>query len=178
MSRKPHGSFHIEPSTEDDWPWIARGEVEIAVVRLTPDRQRNLDRQAIEASVARRVENLRHDADFPSQALVARTDDGTLAGFVWVARDQNDSTGQLEASLLNQYVAEPYRGQGLGRRLMDAAEEWAQGQGLPRISLAVGARNTLGQKLYETLGYEVETLRMSKKLGPPKEDDDIRLTND
>lgn len=178
MSQKSHSAFHIEPATEDDWPWIVQGEVEIAWVRLRPERQRSLGRQAVEASVARQVERLRQDADFPTQAFVARADDGTLAGFVWVARDQNDSTGQLEASLLNQYVAEPCRGQGLGRRLMEAAEEWARQQGLPRISLAVGARNTLGQRLYESLGYGVETLRMAKKLGPPREDDDIRLAND
>ena len=80
--------------------------------------------------------------------------------------------------MLNQYVAEPYRGQGLGRRLMEAAEEWARQQGLPRISLSAGARNRLGQKLYESLGYEVETLRMGKRLSPPSEEDDIRLAND
>lgn len=178
MSQKSYGAFHIEPATEDDWSWIVQGEVEIAWVRLGPERQRGLGRQAVEASVARQVERLRHDRGFPSQVLVARTDDGTPAGFVWVARDQNDSTGQLEASLLNQYVAEAYRGQGLGHRLMETAQEWARQQGLPRISLSVGARNTLGQKLYESLGYEVETLRMTRKLRPPKEDDDIRLTND
>lgn len=61
---------------------------------------------------------------------------------------------------------------------MEMAEEWARQQDLPRISLSVGAGNPLGQKLYESLGYEVETLRMAKKLGPPEKDDDIRLTND
>jgi ribosomal protein S18 acetylase RimI-like enzyme len=124
------------------------------------------------------VERLRHDADFPNQAFVARADDGSPAGFVWVAKDQNDSTGQLEASLLNQYVAEAYRGQGLGRRLMNTAEDWACQQGLPCISLSVGAGNRLGQRLYQSLGYAVETLRMTKELGPPRMDEGIRLTND
>ena len=83
-----------------------------------------------------------------------------------MAKDQNDATGQLQASLLNQYVAEPYRGQGLGHRLLETAEEWARQQGLPRISLSVGAQNTLGQKLYESLGFQVETLRMTKRFEP------------
>jgi ribosomal protein S18 acetylase RimI-like enzyme len=47
---------------------------------------------------------------------------------------------------------------------MDTAEEWARREGLPRISLSVGAVNTIGQRLYQSLGYEVETLRMTKKL--------------
>jgi ribosomal protein S18 acetylase RimI-like enzyme len=156
--------FQIEPATEGDWPWIVQGEVEIAWVRLEPDRQEEVGRQAVERSVARRVQRQRGDAGFPTAAFVARADDGTPAGFVRVAKTHNDYTGQLEASLLSQYVAETYHDQGLGRRLMEVAEEWARQQGLPRISLSIGVRNTLGQRLYESLGYQVETLRMAKRL--------------
>ena len=177
MSQMTQSVFRIEPAGEDDWPWIVQGQVEIAWVRLDPQRQRDLGRQAVEASVARQVERLRHDTNFFNQAFVARAGDGSLAGFVWVAKDENDSTGQMEASLLNQYVAEAYRGQGLGYRLMETAEEWARQQGLPCISLSVGAGNRIGQKLYQSLGYEVETLRMTKELGPPRTDEGIRLTN-
>jgi ribosomal protein S18 acetylase RimI-like enzyme len=144
---------------------------------LDPERQRRIGRIVVEESVARQVERLRADEGFPNQAFVAKTDDGTLVGFVWVARTHNDSTGQLEASQLNQYVAESYRGRGLGHRLIEAAEEWARQQGLLRISLSVGARNRLGQRLYESLGYQVETLRMTKRLST-QEDDEIRLSND
>jgi ribosomal protein S18 acetylase RimI-like enzyme len=120
---------------------------------------------------------MRKDQGFPNRAFMARTDDGSPAGFVLVAKTHNDATGQLEASLLSQYVAEPYRDQGLGHRLMEAAEDWARRQGLPRISLSVSVQNTLGQKLYESLGYQVETLRMSKKLSE-QETDALPLGND
>jgi GNAT superfamily N-acetyltransferase len=156
--------FQIEPATESDWPWIVQGEVEIAWVGLKPEQQKQIGRQAVEEAVVRRVQRQREDEGFPTQAFVAKMNDGTLAGFVRVVRDQNDFTGQLQASLLNQYVAEPYRNQGLGHRLLETAEKWAQQQGLSRISLSIGARNTLGQKLYESLGYQVETLRMTKQL--------------
>jgi ribosomal protein S18 acetylase RimI-like enzyme len=155
----------IELATENDWPWIVQGQMETVLVRLGPERQPQISRQTLEESVKQQVARLRKDEGFPNQAFIARAEDGTPAGFVWVARDQNDSTGELEATLLNQSVAKPYRGQGLGRRLLETAEEWARGQGLPRISLSVGVRNTIGQKLYESFGYQVETLRMTKKLG-------------
>jgi ribosomal protein S18 acetylase RimI-like enzyme len=163
--------FKIEQATESDWPWIVQGEVEIAWVRLSAEQQKHVGRQAVEGAVARRVRRLREAQDFATVAFVARADDGTLSGFVWVAKDQNDSTGQLQASLLNQYVAEPYRNQGLGHRLLETAEEWARQQGQPRIYISIGARNTLGQKLYESLGYRVETLRMAKQLSPCEPDD-------
>jgi ribosomal protein S18 acetylase RimI-like enzyme len=158
--------FHIEPATEADWPWIVQGQVEIAWAGLGCERQRETNRQTIAERTRQRVHKVREDTGFANQALVARTEDGALAGFVWVAKTHNDFTGRLEASLLNQYVAQTYRGQGLGRRLMDKAEEWAREEGLPCISLSVGARNTIGQRLYESLGYHVETLRMSKRLIP------------
>jgi ribosomal protein S18 acetylase RimI-like enzyme len=156
--------FRIEKATESDWAWIVQGQVEIAWARLGPDRQQEASRQTVEERVSQQVAELRQREGFPTEAFMAKTDEGTPAGFVWVAKTHNDFTGQLEASLLNQYVAEPYRGRGLGRRLMETAEEWARQQGLPRISLSVGAHNKLAQKLYETLGYQVEMLRMTKGL--------------
>jgi ribosomal protein S18 acetylase RimI-like enzyme len=169
--------FHIAPATDDDWPWIVQGEIEIYWVRLGSERQREVGLQAVEERVVQRVADLRKEEGFPNQAFVAKAEEGTPAGFVWVAQTHNDSTGQLEASLLNQYVAEPYRGQGLGRHLMETAEEWARQQGLPQISLSVGVHNAIGQRLYESLGYEVETLRMTKKL-IPQASDEILLAND
>ncbi|MBN1979876.1 MAG: GNAT family N-acetyltransferase [Anaerolineae bacterium] len=156
--------FRIDPAKESDWDWIAQGQAEIVWIRLGPECQQEVSRQAIDRSVAWQLERMRGDTGFPSKAFVARVEDGSTAGFVLVAKTHNDATGQLEASLLSQYVSEPYRGQGLGHRLMEAAEDWARQQGLPRIALSVGVLNTLGQKLYESLGYHVETLRMSKKL--------------
>ncbi len=168
--------YHIEMAVEDDWPWIIQGQIEIQWVRLEAERQQEMSKETIKERITKQVTRLRQDAGFPSQAFVVRTENRTLAGFIWVAVDHNDSTGQLEALLLNQYVAEPYRGQDLGRRLMAAAEEWARQQGLSRISLAVGARNRIGQRLYESLGYRVETLRMTKKLSP-HESEDFLLSN-
>jgi ribosomal protein S18 acetylase RimI-like enzyme len=168
--------YRIEMAVEDDWPWIIQGQVEIQWVRLGDERRREISRETVKERITDQVTRLRHDTGFPNQAFVARTETGTLAGFIWVAMDRNDSTGQLEALLLNQYVAEPYRGQDLGRHLMVTAEEWARQQGLSRISLAMGVRNTIGQRLYESLGYRVETLRMSKKLDP-RESDDFLLAN-
>jgi len=164
-------SFRIVPAEADDWAWIEQGQVEIAWTRLGRERQRETSRKAVAYQVARRIENLRRDEGFYNEAFVAWIEGGTRAGFVWVARDQNDSTGQVEALLLNQFVAEAYRGQGLGRQLLEKAEDWAREQGLPRISLAVGAGNRIGQRLYESLGYRAETLRMGKKLDPHAADD-------
>ena len=164
-SKSKEISFRIEKATESDWPWIVQGQAEIAWRRLGPDRQREVSRQTVEQGVAQRVKEIRGDKGFPAEAFVAKTENGTQAGYVWVAKTHHDFTGQLEGSLLSQYVAEAYRSQGLGRRLMERAEEWARQQGLVRISLSVGEHNKVAQNLYKLLGFRVEMLRMTKELG-------------
>ena len=166
--------FRIEKPTESDWPWIVQGQAEIAWRRIGRDRQRKVSRQTVEQRVAQRVEQIRGDKGFPTEAFVAKTEDGTQAGYVWVAKTHHDFTGQVEASLLSQYVAEAYHNQGLGQRLMETAQEWARQQGLPRIALSVGERNKVAQSVYKSLGFRVETLRMTKELS--KQEPEIPLS--
>ena len=57
-------------------------------------------------------------------------------------------------------ILKPYRGQGLGRRLMNIAIEAAKEKGLRRIELKVRTTNTHAFMLYQKLGFELEgTLR-------------------
>jgi ribosomal protein S18 acetylase RimI-like enzyme len=128
-------------------------------------------RERARDQVRARLLRLRADEGFPNEALVARASDGSLAGYVWVARTHNDRTGRLEASLLGQYVAPEHRDQGLGGQLLRHAEGWALGHGLPCLCLFVSAGNTIAQRLYRSLGYEVESLRMSKRLRSGPVDD-------
>jgi ribosomal protein S18 acetylase RimI-like enzyme len=159
--------YDFGTATEDDWPLIIDWQAEIVWVGMGPDRRRATSPAAVRERVARHVAQLRADEGFPSQVLIARAPTGELAGYVWVARGHNDRTGQMEASLIGQYVARAYRDRGLGGQLLELAEDWARAQGLPSLSLFVGAGNTIAQRLYRSLGYEVDTLRMCKPLTAP-----------
>ncbi len=46
------------------------------------------------------------------------------------------------------------RGKGLGRAIMDAAEDWLRAQGIAKLMLLVRPENTKVQAFYETLGYD------------------------
>ncbi len=91
-----------------------------------------------------------------------------IAGFVsrraaqtWVAEDAGHIVGFLIAGRESQEVGHivtidviaEYRGQGVGRTLMDAAERWAAGLGLRMIVLETAEDNIAAQRFYEAHGY-------------------------
>ena len=62
------------------------------------------------------------------------------------------------------YVEAGFRGKGIGRKLMELGEEWAGERGLIDIVLNVSNDNKAAVRLYESMGYEIETKRYIKKL--------------
>ena len=61
------------------------------------------------------------------------------------------------AAILGITVAQEWRGQGVGRRLMEYAIEWArEGAILTRIELHVFTRNENAIRLYESCGFQLE----------------------
>jgi GNAT superfamily N-acetyltransferase len=55
-------------------------------------------------------------------------------------------------------------GQGVGRALMAAAEDWARQQGCALITLEVFAANSTARSVYARLGYAEQTLKLAKPL--------------
>lgn len=88
--------------------------------------------------------------------FVAEGADG-LAGLVEVYRRQ-DEPSPYRASYVYGYVqslfvAEPWRTQGLGRRLMDAARTWARKHGATQMRLTTWEFAEGPLHFYEALGY-------------------------
>jgi len=78
---------------------------------------------------------------------------------------RTDPTGQIllvgrEGLVLNVYVEQAHRGQGVARRLMETLIRWAPGVGIVRLVLHASAD---GLHLYESLGF----LDSNEMLFPP-----------
>ena len=56
------------------------------------------------------------------------------------------------------------QGLGVGRLLINAAEDWSKEQGYRLLHLEVFANNDKAQRFYDNLGFEAETLQMVKVL--------------
>jgi len=108
-----------------------------------------------------------------ASTLVAETGQDII-GYVMLLYHQGTSL----ARLYSLAVAAQARGQGLGRRLLEAAEEQALEQGCAYLRLEVRADNAAAQKLYASMAYQplqvlrhyyedaADGLRFEKRLQP------------
>jgi len=94
--------------------------------------------------------------------LYSLYDGDNPVGMIWMRVD-------LESPIKNGFifdlhVDENFRGKGYGKQAMSLIEEKARELGLKSIGLHVFAVNTVARNLYESVGYEVSSLNMTKKL--------------
>ncbi|MFN2363711.1 MAG: GNAT family N-acetyltransferase, partial [Halarsenatibacteraceae bacterium] len=89
--------------------------------------------------------------------------DGRIAGnlgFTGSELNRYSHQGEFGMSVLKDYW-----GNGIGSLLIETLINWAEENGITRISLRVDEDNTRGQKLYEKFGFQQEgTLRNKKRL--------------
>ncbi len=69
---------------------------------------------------------------------------------------------QKRASISDIYVAPEARREGVAKKLMRRAEDWAKSQGAVGMDLTVYDFNVGARKLFEEMGYSVLSSRMSK----------------
>jgi GNAT superfamily N-acetyltransferase len=84
--------------------------------------------------------------------FVARSDD-RLVGFTQLYPSFSSVAMQRIWILNDLFVEADWRGRGVAKRLMGAAENFARATGAIRIVLATQVENVAAQKLYESCGY-------------------------
>ncbi len=90
--------------------------------------------------------------------FVAETAERSLAGFVEVdLRSHADgcSPAQPVGYIEGWYVAPEFREHGVGRMLIEAAENWARAQKCVEMASDAVIENHVSQKAHAALGYEV-----------------------
>lgn len=94
----------------------------------------------------------------PHTFLVAETSAGALAGFLEVGlRSHADGCDPAHpvGFVEGWFVEEPFRGQGLGRQLLAAAEDWARRYGCREMASDALLSNAPSQRAHEALGFQV-----------------------
>ena len=105
---------------------------------------------AVAEPIASRFRVLAVDPD--SAILVAEMRDRALAGWVHVCGRRSLETDPL-AEIAGLVVDAAHRRRGIGRRLVDAAEDWARSRGYSRLRVRSNVARDVAHDFYPGLGF-------------------------
>ena len=121
--------------------------------------QESLNVEEVQTGTARIFNQNIEEKNF--QYIVAE-DNQKLVGFVLV---EVSSMYVGKGSIDDLYLRETYRGQGIGKKLVQAAIDWLKQKNIQSVSLAVHKTNQAAIKLYTEFGFtdESESYRYLRK---------------
>ncbi|MCV7423526.1 GNAT family N-acetyltransferase [Mycobacterium yunnanensis] len=150
----------LEPATDDD--------VATYLIDAAESYRVNLEAAGVPASIASTTAADTFARDFPGGRaapghLVFRIEDeGFNAGLLWIGPQSAEQPQHWW--VFDIIVAEARRGRGLGRQVMVLAEQVALRHGAVDLGLNVFGHNAVAVGLYQSLGYEMTSMRMRKAL--------------
>lgn len=131
---------------------------------LDPEQQSREEWAAVADQAAERVKRIRNREQSANDAFVARSDDGEMAGYVWVMEKNSGAAARRHAVIVDLFVAEGFRRQGLERRLVKVAEDWGKIRGCVEVNVTLAAHHEEALHLYEGEGYSTRSLELGKVL--------------
>ncbi len=91
-----------------------------------------------------------------STVIVFEENSKKLNGFVQLYGSFCSVSAEPILILYDLFVEQEKRGEGIGRKLMHSANDFAKSNGYSRLELSTAKDNYVGQSLYESLGYELD----------------------
>jgi GNAT superfamily N-acetyltransferase len=88
----------------------------------------------------------------PDRAVFVAERQGRVIGFATVS-ERTHFAGDVDAYIGELVVSKEAEGQGVGRALVGAAEDWAHSRGRKRIAVDTGAANSPARRFYAALGF-------------------------
>ena len=152
------------PPTDEDWEWFIPRYAHTAWESMRPHRQAHTSIEEVQVNLRKQIEKFCGPDGLEHIVYLARNEDGARAGFIWVIESTSGFTAAAFGWVMCVYVEAGFRGAGVGRHLMELGEAWARERGLIDIILNVSSQNDPAIKLYESLGYELETKRYIKRI--------------
>lgn len=153
----------VRPALPEDRDVLVELDVASAAhhVGLDPDLYRMPEPDAVADFLDRRLVN-------PNREVLVAVVGGAVVGMVDVTIDEDPDPGSIIRPVptadLGISVLEGWRGRGVGRALMAAAEQSARARGAERIVLDMAAANVGALRFYRSLGYVEHGLLLSRNL--------------
>jgi ribosomal protein S18 acetylase RimI-like enzyme len=158
----------VRPAVPEDADGIARTFLESAEyhARLDPERY---SAPAVESVSARYRERRQHPPETGGEGITLVAElNGEIVGFIDARLEQ--SPDAMHREMIYCHMAEiavnsQYQNQGIGRRLLRAAEDWGRRQGAEFASLEYHAANTRASLFYQQrMGYRLASITAIRRL--------------
>lgn len=105
------------------------------------------------------LENLINDAG--SYLIVVEAEDGIIgSGYAQIRQSKASHSYEQHCYLGFIYLEPAYRGQALGKAILDALKDWGIQRGMKHFRLDVYAQNTSAIRAYEKAGFEPTLVTM------------------
>lgn len=150
--------------TKDDWSWFMPRYAQTAWKSMRAHRQKLTSIEEVQENLEKQVEKFCGPDGLENIAYVAKDENEEPIGFIWLIESTSGFTAAAFAWIMCIYVEAGFRGQGIGRQLMELGEQWAEERGLIDMILNVSNENKAAVQLYESMEYKIETKRYIKKL--------------
>lgn len=153
-------TIHLRPFTSSDTNFIESLVPRFSEFDLPAWRQKDEIDGANLASLKKAMEKPEPGATI----FIAEDETEKRAGFVHLQTQTDYFNGEKVAYISDIAVDTAFEGQGIGRILLDKAEEWAREQGCSLLTLYVFSNNSRARKVYEKLGFKEEVTKYVKPL--------------
>jgi ribosomal protein S18 acetylase RimI-like enzyme len=140
----------IRPARQDDITGI------VGTMRQVTENGTYIEAESVASQLDYEGSLLRHN-EFESRVFFVATVEEEVVGWVHLEVPEIEKlrhTAELTVGL----VAE-YRGEGIGRRLVERALDWARAQDLTKVYNSIPATNEGAIEFFEALGGEIEAVR-------------------
>jgi ribosomal protein S18 acetylase RimI-like enzyme len=149
---------HIRPARDSDRDLL----IELSE-RLQEGVAAWRDPEAVRRAVTGWVRGSLDDLSDPDSAAFVAERDREVVGFVCVS-ERSHFAGDVDTYIGELVVSKVAEGGGVGRALVDAAQDWGRARGRRRVVVDTGAANTPARRFYAALGFEEEDITISRSI--------------
>ena len=113
------------------------------------------------------IKHIKHallSGDKDMEVMIAIDEEGQRVGFLHMRMLQDYYTEEIHAHITDIVVIASAEGKGVGRFLLEKADEWARQKNSRWITLNAFEKNTHARKVYEKAGYKQEWIKYLKEL--------------
>ncbi len=99
-----------------------------------------------------------------SAIFIAEAENGSPAGFIHLQTEKDYFNNKEYGYISDLAVDRAFEGRGMGRALLETAEDWARKKGYQLLALYVFAGNEHARQVYERYGFQQEVIKYVKPI--------------